>query len=430
MTFRLPLPLGTQGDGAFFAAADGQLGGLLKLYRDWQISGDDEWLRRLWPSARLALEYAWQFWDKDRDGVLEGVQHNTYDIEFYGPNAMLGGFYLGALRAAEEIARYLGETEAAGEYHRLYASGREKMDRELYNGEFYIQHVRPEAAEHASHDLQVSYGGFALDPTHPNYPKYQAGQACLSDQMIGQWLARMAHLGDLFDPAHVRQTMQSIFQYNWRRTLARHANPQRIYALNDEAGLLIATWPRGERPGLPFVYADEVWCGIEYQVASHLIYEGFLHEGLSIVKGARDRYTGVRRNPWDELECGHHYARSMASYALLLALCDFDYSAPRQALSFSPRVYADRFACFFCVDSGWGQLKQQRSAGARSASVTILSGGLTLRELTVALELPSASAALGSQAVAIAASTVTDGKTTLQFDPPVRLRAGESLVIA
>jgi len=380
--------------------------------------------------VRLALEYAWQYWDRDRDGVMEGVQHNTYDIEFYGPNAMLGSYYLGALRAAEAMARHLGDDEAAAVYRSVFESGRAKIDQSLYNGEYYVQEVRLEAAEHASHDLGVSYGGFAIDPDNPQYPKYQAGQACLSDQLIGQWLARTVHLGDLFDPAHVRQTLQSIFHHNWRRTLTRHANPQRIYALHDEAGLLIATWPRGERPGLPFVYADEVWCGIEYQVASHLIYEGFLLEGLCIVKGARDRYTGVRRNPWDELECGHHYARSLASYALLLAVCDFGYSAPRQALRFAPQVYADDFACFFSVDGAWGMLKQQQSAAGGWTAVEVLAGTLTLREMTVALAFAPPQSALDGQAVPSVARPAADGGTTVTFDPPVTVRAGEALVIA
>jgi hypothetical protein len=180
---------------------------------------------------------------------------------------------------------------------------------------------------------------------------------------------------------------------------------------------------------LPFVYADEVWCGIEYQVASHLIYEGFLLEGLSLVKGARDRYSGVRRNPWDEIECGHHYARSMASYAVLLALCDFDYSAPRQALGFAPRVYPDDFTCFFSVDSGWGRLKQQRTGAGPSAAVEVLSGSLTLRELSVAIALPSPRATLAGAPLAAQAQTGAQGQTRLSFESPVTIRAGESLVI-
>ena len=131
--------------------------------------------------------------------------------------------------------------------------------------------------------------------------------------MIGQWYAHMLNLGYLYDPENVRKTMYSIFKHNWRSDLTDHPSLLRIYAVGNEAGLIICTWPKGGRPGDPFYFADEVWCGIEYQVASHMIYEGMIDQGLSIVLGVRNRHRGYRRNPWDEFECGHHYARSMAS---------------------------------------------------------------------------------------------------------------------
>ena len=125
------------------AAADGQMGCLMKLYRDWQLSGDTEWLRGLWPNAKRALEFAWikGGWDANRDGVAEGVQHNTYDVEFYGPNPLCGVWYLGALRAGEEMARALGDQDAAAEYRRLFENGSKWIDANLFNGEYYIQKV-------------------------------------------------------------------------------------------------------------------------------------------------------------------------------------------------------------------------------------------------------------------------------------------------
>ena len=143
---------------------------------------------------------------------------------------------------------------------------------------------------------------------------------CLSDQLLGQWFAAVVGLGYLLPPEHVRETLQSIYRYNFKHNFRDHANTQRIYALNDEKGLLLCSWPRGKRPALPFVYSDEVWTGIEYQVAAHLIYEGLVEEGLAIVKAVRDRYDGERRNPWNEVECGNHYARALSSWSLLTAL--------------------------------------------------------------------------------------------------------------
>jgi len=413
MTFRMPLPLGTIASGGFHAAGDGQMGGIIKVYREWLISGDDDWLRKLWPKVKMALEYAWQQWDKDKDGVMEGIQHNTYDIEFHGPNTMMGSFYLGALRAAEEMARYLGEEEKADEYRLVFESGKAWMDEHLFNGEWYRQEVRP--------------GGDQLNVPIEDWPKYQYGDGCLSDQMIGMWFARIVGLGDLFEPDHVRKTMASIFKHNWLSDFSEHCNPQRIYALNDEAGLLACSWPRGGRPALPFVYSDEVWCGIEYQVAGHLIYEGLVEEGLTVVKGVRDRHDGERRNPWNEFECGNHYARSMASYSVLLALSGFHYSAPAKRISFAPCIHENDFACFFSVDSGWGMYRQT-DYGMSVAAIQIRKGSVVLQEVGLPFSAEKAEVYLAGQSIS---TQVVKSETSmvLRFAEPVRIEVGGTLTV-
>jgi uncharacterized protein (DUF608 family) len=136
MAFRTLVPVG-QVQWNFKAAADGQMGTVMKLYREWQTSGDDRFLRQLWPQAKRALEYAWVAWDADRDGVMEGEQHNTYDIEFFGPNTMMGTLYLGALKAGEILARATGDTSAAETYRRVRESGEQKLEA-LWNGEYYV----------------------------------------------------------------------------------------------------------------------------------------------------------------------------------------------------------------------------------------------------------------------------------------------------
>lgn len=418
MGFRLQLPLGTP-PWQFHAAADGQMGGVLKVYRDWKLCGDDEWLRWLWPSVRRALAYAWVAWDLDRDGVMEGVQHNTYDIEFWGPNSMIGSLYLGALRAAEEMARHLGETAQADEYRALYEHGRAKMDAELFNGEFYVQKVNPQAYKTSPLEPDQSIGGQV-----PDQPKYQYGEGCLSDQLIGQWLATLAGLGYLFDAGHVRQALQSIFKYNRRTDFWHHANVQRIYALNDEKGLLLCTWPRGGRPELPFPYSDEVWPGIEYQVAGHLIYEGLVDEGLSIVKGVRERFDGERRNPWNEFECGSHYARSMAAWGLITALSGFEFDAGQGHIGFAPRLLADDFCCFWSLDSGWGSFTQKCDGQRWTVTLKVLYGAVRIKSLGLRTVEPVGDvfACVGDQQVG---GRWAGGVFVL--DEPAFLRAGQSL---
>jgi uncharacterized protein (DUF608 family) len=427
--FRMPLPLGTKGGTGFHPAADGQMGTIMQVYREWLISGDDEWLRKIWPLARRALAFAWHYWDADRDGVMEGMQHNTYDMEFYGPNTMMGSLYLGALRAAEELARRLGEEEEAAEYRELFERGSKWTDGKLFNGEYYEQIVNPTAHEAWPDNLRHLAEQHGKDDVFPNWPRWQFGTGCLSDQLLGQWYAEMLGLGYLYDRKKVRQALQSIFRYNWRPDLSGHPCTLRVYAQNEEAGLVIASWPRGERPGFAFWFADEVWCGIEYQVASHLIYEGFVEEGLAIVKGIRDRHTGERRNPWDEFECGHHYARSLASYSLLLALSGFAYSAPAQSLGFAPRVNRRNFRVFFSVESGWGTFAQRLEKRRAQYCVTIRQGSLPLKTLRVRgapRRSETATAVVGKQRVPV--TLERDGPTAVvSFEEPLVLKSGETL---
>ncbi len=367
--FRLPLPLGAAPDFRFHPAADGQMGGVMQVYREWMISGDTEWMKRQWPSARKALEFAWKYWDADRDGVMEGMQHNTYDIEFYGPNTLMETLYLGALLAGERMARACGDDASADEYRRLFEKGSAWTDEHLFNGEYYEQDVRPDA--HLAWPKPIARSPSETGATDASPGRLSStARAASATRSSAHWIATLLGLGPRPRPREVQKTLQSIFKYNWRADLTDHPCTLRIYALRDEAGLLVGSWPRGERPGSPFMYADEVWCGIEYQVASHLIYEGFVDEGLAIVRGVRDRHRGDRRNPWDEFECGHHYARSMASYGVLTALSGFSYDGVEKRMGFAPRVYANRFRVFWSVGSGWGEYcaahHEDRPRGFRS----------------------------------------------------------------
>jgi non-lysosomal glucosylceramidase len=420
MSFRtlLPLAAGTLWGGP--PAADGQMGCILKLYREWRLCGDDAWLRSLWPHAKQALQFAWQKWDADRDGVMEGEQHNTYDIEFYGPNTMMGTLYLAALRASARMARHLGEEAFAAECERLDQQGSRLYDEKLWNGEYYVQEVLTpsEPAEGLGEGTQSLSASGEL--------RYQYGPGCLSDQMLGQWFAHVVGLGHVLPVERVRSTMAAVHRHNFRRDLTDHASCQRTYALNDEAGLLLCTWPNGGRPRYPFPYADEVWTGIEYQVAAHLIYEGLVEEGLEIVRGVRARHDGVRRNPWDEFECGHHYARALASWSVLLALSGFDYDAGEGRLRVAPRIAEGEFRCFFSTGTAWGTVALgRRSETGRAAGVRVLGGDLTVTRWD-GVGTPDGGVSASAEGQTLNAWASEGG---VRFDPPVVVAAGQELVV-
>jgi hypothetical protein len=353
--FRTPLPIRPPAHD-FHAAADGQLGGIMKVHRDWRISGDTAWLRRLWPRVRTSLDYSIATWDPRHTGTLEEPHHNTYDIEFWGADGMCTSFYLGALRAAVRMSEALGDPVPA--YEELYAKGRLRMESELWNGEYFVQKIewrhlsagRPQDAE----SMVGRYSPEALELLEKEGPKYQYGEGCLADGVLGAWIAAVCGVGSILDDDKVASHLCAVHRYNLRHDLSEHANPQRpTFACGAEGGLLLCTWPRGGALTLPFVYSNEVWTGIEYQVASHLMLLGHVEEGLEIVRTCRDRYDGRIRNPFDEYECGHWYARAMASYGLLQGLTGVRYDAVDRVLHVEPRVPGD-FRSFFATASGYG----------------------------------------------------------------------------
>lgn len=321
----------------YHPAADGQMGCIMRLYRDYLLTGDLEYVKELWPKARLALEYAEDYWDSNKDGVLDAQQHNTYDIEFYGENSLTNSCFYGALKAAEKIELLLGNQKEAEKWRSLRKRGAALMDEMLWDGEYYVQNTE-----------------------NPDQYLYQYGKGCLSDQVLGQCLAHVYNLGYILPEEHVKSAIRSVYRYNLKHGFENFAGTQRTYALNEETGLVLCTWPKSEEPRLPFIYSDEVWAGVEYQVAAHLIYEGYIEEALEIVRGVRERYDGYRRNPFCEVECGNHYVRSMASYMLLTALSGFQFDMSRNQVDFEPKVEKNHFQCFFSTGKAWGILHQDR----------------------------------------------------------------------
>jgi uncharacterized protein (DUF608 family) len=339
----------------FHAAADGQLGGMMKTYREWRISGNDEWLRQQYPLVKRSMDYCIGQWDPRRKGVVEEPHHNTYDIEFWGADGMCTSFYLGALTAIIKMGDHLHEDTAA--YKDLYTRGRQYLETNLFNGEYFIQEIEYKTLNAPNPAKALSFGGEyspeAIALLQKEGPKYQYGTGCLSDGVLGAWIGKMCGLDDFIDPQKVRSHLVSTHHYNLKKDLSKHANPQRPgYALGHEGGLLLCTWPKGGRLSLPFVYSDEVWTGIEYQVASHLMSMGHSKEGLEIVRSCRDRYDGRIRNPFNEYECGHWYARAMSSYGLLQGLTGLRYDAVDKTLYIHSQV--GDFTCFLSTATGFG----------------------------------------------------------------------------
>jgi len=376
--FRCPLPIGEPSHG-FHAASDGQLGCVMKVYRDWRISGDTEWMKKLWPKIQQSLDYCIKTWDPKHEGVLREPHHNTYDIEFWGPDPMCSSFYLGALKAAVAMGK-----EAGGDvslYKNLIAKGEKFVNEKLFNGEYFYQKIQTEGLK-AGSPLEVkgihkNYTPEAMELLKTEGPKYQYGIGCLSDGVLGCWLAEVSGIGQVLERNKVNSHLRSIHKYNLKKDLSEHANPQRPgYAMGDDGGLLLCTWPKGGMLSLPFVYSNEVWTGIEYQVASHLILRGMVDQGLEIVRVARDRYDGRSRNPFNEYECGHWYARAMSSYALLGSYSGARYDAVEKILYLKPSIKGD-FRAFISTATGYGNVGVKNS----KAFCDVVSGKIPFKKI-------------------------------------------------
>ncbi len=394
-------------NGAY--AADGQCGTILKCLREHQMSADDGFLRRNWAKIRRVLEYSIGR-DGDDDGLIADRQHNTYDIDFHGPNTFVGSLYLAALRAGAVMARAMDDGDFAARLDRIADSGGRLSTERLWNGEYFIQQV--DLAQH---------------------PKHQYGPGCLSDQLFGQGWAHQVGLGYLYPADKVHAALRAIWKYNWAPDIgpqnAAH-KPERWFVAPGEAGLFTCTWPHSEHSEQGVRYRDEVWTGIEYQVAGHMIAEGMLTEGLAIVRGVDDRYHPARHNPFNEVECGDHYARALASWGVYLALCGFEYSGPEGRLGFAPRVTPEDFRCAFTTAAGWGMFTQKRAGGRQIGNIEVQWGELSVQTLIFAVpeHIRGATPSLAHNDQALNVQTHLEGeRMTVQLSRRLTLRSGDRL---
>jgi uncharacterized protein (DUF608 family) len=374
MSFRVGLPLQSAARSACdIAAADGQTGCLLKLHREWKLSGDTEFLRRLWPQAKRALEWCWVEggWDGDRDGVMEGCQHNTMDVEYYGPNPQMQFLYLGALAAMSEMATALDEPVFARQCEQIRAAGLAWTRDNLWNGEYFEHQIRPTTPDKIASGLRHIMG--ADDLTNP---ALQLGSGCLVDQLFGEWLAQIGGLPPAISIDRAQTTLASILKYN-RRDRASF-NHLRSFSLGDEDALLMASYPRGNRPERPFPYFNESMTGFEHVVAAHLLVLGETESALRVIGDIRSRYNGRKRNPFDESECGRHYARAMASWGHVLGFTGFDYDARTATMRF--RAARENSTWFWSIGAAWGIIIQSPQEERIAVEIRVCGGELSLRE--------------------------------------------------
>ncbi|HOX37174.1 MAG TPA: GH116 family glycosyl hydrolase [Candidatus Brocadiia bacterium] len=402
--------VGFRGDRNY--AADGQCGTILKAYREHQMSPDSEFLKRNWQGIKSALLFSIGH-DGNDDGLIEDLQHNTYDINYFGANTFVGSLYLAALRAGEEMATEMGDVEFAQRCRNIFESGSRLSSEKLFNGEYFIQDV----------DLG-------------RFPMHQYADGCLSDQLFGQGWARQLGLGNIYPQPQVEEALRSVWAYNWAPDVGPYNQifpPQRWFVAPGEGGLMTCTWPLSKHLGNnSTLYRDEVWTGIEYQVAGNMIWEGMLTEALSICRAVHERYAPAKRNPYNEVECGDHYSRAMASWGVFTALSGFTCHGPKGQMNFAPKLNPEDFRSAFTAPEGWGTFTQKRSGKCQKNTLTVRWGQLKLS--TLSLELPEGAKArnvkarIGQNEVPVTFN-VTGNRVIVNLNEGLRLAEGEALEI-
>lgn len=404
-------------------AIDGQAGIVLRTLREHQTSVDGSFLARVWPRCRVAVEYliAADARDGEPDGLIAGEQANTLDAAWYGAIPAMSSLYLAALAAGASLADDAGDAPFAARCRGIAARGRASFaglfDRERG---FFVQRE---------------------DPAHLD--AIGTGVGCHIDQLLGEGWAQQLGLPPIVEPVLEGTALAALWTSNFapdigvvRASLAKPQLRGRPYALAGHRGLVMCTWPFGGRRTdwerhWQFGYFQECMTGFEHFAAATMVGTGepeLVQHGLAVERAIHDRYTARERNPFNEVECSDHYARAMASYAVFVAACGFTCHGPRGELGFAPRVHPEAFRAAFTSAAAFGEIAQERRAGAQSDEVVVRHGELRLR--TLRLEVP-AGAVVAAATVdgAAAAFAVDGGRLAVTLPAPRTLHAGDSLVV-
>ncbi|QTE23685.1 GH116 family glycosyl-hydrolase [Polaribacter cellanae] len=365
-------------------AVDGQAGTILRAYREHTTSSDKNFLKTYWPKIKKSVEYMIAH-DAEKsvkpDGVLEGIQYNTLDKEWYGKNTWHSSLYNAALQAGAAMAIEIGDKKFAKKCTTIAKFGKKNMTDQLFDGEYFIN---------------------IPDSDNTENPNTNIG--CHIDQVLGQSWAIQVGLPRVLPKKETISALKSIYKYNYQKDVGKYLDTStiknfRFYALPGEAGTIMCTFPKGgalaskgtkaaEWDNLVVGYFSECMTGFTYQAAGHMIAEGLVDEGMTMIKAIHDRYQPQKRNPYNEIEYGNHYTRAMSSYGAFIAASGFTLNEPNGKIGFSPKINPEAFKSAFITGNSWGTFSQKIEKNSVEASLEIAYGQLKLQNISLD-QLPS-----------------------------------------
>jgi uncharacterized protein (DUF608 family) len=374
-TFDLMKPNGQipyrQPAGTF--AFDGQCGDILGAYREYLMSDDDTWLLHHYSAIKKAMNYVITHYDENKDGWLsDKPKHTTYDASMTGNPSFLSSLYLAALKAGEKMALVANDTLQANQWNSIAQQSATKQNDSLWNGEYFYQL-----------------------PGKKNATDYEKG--CHSDQLLGQWWADQLGLGNLYADYKIRAANEAILKYNFKADLTEHDQGHRTFALPQEAGMVVTTWPKDKRPEYASGYSSEVWSTFEYTIGAQLFKYKKIQDALTVLRTGYERYDGKHRtgyigkwgnfgfsgNPFGDDECGQFYGRALSQWSVWLAAQGFYYNGPRQRIGFDPKWKPDNHRSFFSTAKGWGEFEQIRKGTSQENKIKLVYGQLALTTISL-----------------------------------------------
>ncbi len=414
------------------AATDGQAGTILRTLREHQMSADPAFLKRVWPKTKKAIEFLLSQ-DPEQQGVLFGSQRHTLDASWHGPMGWISSLYCASLRAGAQMAEEMGDREFAKTCRAIANRGKKNIVNEVYNGEYFIH--RP-----------------------PNFESINSNVGSHIDQVLGQSWAWQVGLPRVLPKPETDSALNALWKYNFAPDAGGYARKHtfikgaRVYADVGEAGMIMTAWPQGgsevavpgmERRKETFEtwlgaggYFDETMSGFEYQVASHMVYEGQpdseeVQRGLAVTRAIHDRYAAKKRNPYNEIECGDHYSRAMAAYGVYLGVSGFEYHGPKREIGFAPRMTPNDFRAAFTAAEGWGSYSQNVDDTQMQATLRMDNGSLSLQTIRLnplGADMTQVDVVCNGKALR-ATMEMNEGTAVIQLKSPVRVKTGQELTI-
>ena len=362
---------------------------------------------------------------EDGSGLITSPQYNTLDVTWNGKIPWISSLYLAALAAGKQMAIEVGDELFASHCDSNLTKGKTSFVGELYNGEYFIHKA---------------------DDNHPE--SMQLTEGSYIDQVFGQGYAMQLGIERVIPREESCSALNALWKYNFTTDVSTYRDNftdiagGRWYAMPGEGGMFMCTWPKNDcyekEPillGLDVTsegYLNECMTGFEYQVASHMIAEGMVDKGLAITKTIHDRYHASKRNPWNEVECGDHYSRAMASYGVFTNICGYHYHGPKGELSFAPKLAPENFKAAFTAAQGWGSYAQIFADNTQKVVIDLVYGKLCLNKLSVTKfdgkSVISTRVKIDEQAVSFSMTKNNDCIDIL-FDELVTIATNQELIV-